>query len=235
MLTTIAPKTTGKIFVSIDIETTGPLTWRDSVVSVGFFIGDDAGNELDVFRVNFDVDWPVFRKCGHCGSCDSPITYGDFDKQCWDEFWSKQPIDMIEACKADARPGGIGWSAIYAYLRHLNKKYGDDIVFVTDNPSFDIAFLDHNLTTNCTLSQPIRYSTITGAYRQIMVSDDMFGMIPDAHRDQAMARIKMLVQPDHNPVNDAHFNYLQVIEALRWKRKLDASLQFSNSNPIGLD
>lgn len=196
-------------YVSVDIETTGPSLTNNKVISIGFFVGDSEGNKLETKRINFSVDWPV-KTNGPVG-----IAYHDFDKQCWDEFWSKQSASVIGELMIDAYYQSAGWEVVNDYLAELETKYGE-IAFVCDNPSFDIAFIDHHLGVHAG-RKPMRYST-TGKYRSIRVSDDMFSMLPKSVQREADTRILQVVQHDHNPVNDAHYNYLQLIEALKWAK-----------------
>ena len=211
--------TSSKIYVSIDIETTGPCPRLHKVISIGIYTGDENGKELDTCRVNFTVVYP------------DPvlgIAYGDFEKQCWDEFMSKQDPAIIEDYKKGAIPEAEGWLVVSRFIADLDLKYGDDIVFVTDNPSFDISFMDYKMSIFNTLrtdqekrAKPMRYTPLTGTYRSILCSDDMFEMLPTSLQKKYMGEIRLLVKHDHNPLNDAKYNYLKLLKALEYRTMME--------------
>lgn len=191
------PKT---ICVAVDIEKCGAL-YIHPVVSVGFYVADsENGQELSRHRFNIKVSWPDGR------------TFGDFEARCWIDFWSKQPVEIIEGCKENALPPEQAWKQIGKFIDSLEKSYpNDNIKFLSDNPSFDIANIDYNLE-KYTGRSPMRYSS-TGKYRSVVAADDMFDMIPKTQKSIAMEEINSVVSHDHNPVNDAHHIFLQYFHA----------------------
>jgi hypothetical protein len=81
-----------EIYVAHDIEKTGSFLIANPVISIGFVVGDGKGAILETQKFNFQVRWPAQND------------YGDFEPRCWDEFWSKQPERIVEACKQDPEP-----------------------------------------------------------------------------------------------------------------------------------
>ena len=43
-------------------------------------------------KFNIEVKWPMVKKNG------KTTEYNDFEKRCYDEFWSKQDKKVIESC-----------------------------------------------------------------------------------------------------------------------------------------
>lgn len=194
------------IFVAHDIEKTGSFISSNPVISVGFYLGDENGNEIDKRRFNLEVNWP-----------DENGNYNDFESRCWNEFWSKQDSNIIEDCKKDCKDQKTSWIEIKDFINDLEKKY-TKIKFLTDNASFDTATIDYNLE-KYTGRAPMRYST-SGKYRSVISSDDMLDMLPEDKFNKVMENIKSKAVHDHNPVNDAKFIYLMYIEAMKYKNLL---------------
>jgi hypothetical protein len=189
-------------YVAHDIEKTGSFLIQNPVISVGFYIGDENGNELEKKRFNMEVNWP------------ETDDYKDFEPRCWNEFWLKQDKSIIDDCKIDAKDQKTSWNELKIFIDSLEEKY-TKIKFLTDNASFDTASIDYNLE-KYTDRVPMRYST-NGKYRGVISADDMLDMLPEDRFNEAMTNIKNNAKHDHNPVNDAKFIYLMYIEAMKYK------------------
>jgi len=182
------------ILIGVDIEKTGKMLMKHPVVSVGFVVCNDKAILLDSKRFNFDITWKMESEGG------------DFEDRCWTEFWSKLPDAVIDAFKADVMTQVEGWRAVAVWLDRLEQTYPPaeyKIMFVNDNPSFDIANIDYNLELHAD-RHPMRY-TSSGQYRTITTVDDAFYMFPRSAIGQIKADINKVVKHDHNPVNDAYF------------------------------
>lgn len=198
---------TTKALVAYDIEKAGALIDKHPVVSVGFFVGDLKGNELETFRINFRVQWPVSKENG--------LDYRDFEPECWDSFWSKLDNNIKDQCLVDVHDFKTGWTKVKKWLVDLESKY-ESIDFLTDNPSFDTACVDYALEKYCN-SKPMRYSS-TNKYRDVIDVDSMFLMvIPHKKKNYIKQSVREKVIIDHNPVNDAHHIYLMYIKTLECK------------------
>ena len=106
---------TTKALVAYDIEKAGALIDKHPVVSVGFFVGDLKGNELETFRINFRVQWPVSKENG--------LDYRDFEPECWDSFWSKLDNNIKDQCLVDVHDFKTGWTKVKKWLVDLESKY----------------------------------------------------------------------------------------------------------------
>lgn len=196
------------VYVAVDIEKTGATFTQHKVMSVGFFVGDRNGKCLETKRFNLDVKFP------------SGDNFGDFEERCWIEFWSKLDSKIVDILTTDPLPQKEGWVSIGKFVDSLEEKYPNaKIKFLTNNASFDIANIDYNLEVHCS-RLPMRYST-KGRYRSVVSADDMLDMLPNSLYTAARERIHNTVKHDHDPVNDAHSIYLQYIEAILYKEKLE--------------
>lgn len=196
------------VYVAVDIEKTGSSFTKHKVMSVGFFVGDRNGKCLETKRVNLDVKFP------------SEGNFGDFEERCWQEFWSKLDSKIIDILTTDQVSQQEGWNQVAKFIDGLEEKYPNTkIKFLTNNTSFDIANIDYNLEVYCS-RLPMRYSS-KGKYRSVISADDMLEMLPNSLYSAARQRIHSVVKHDHDPINDAHSIYLQYIEAILYKERLE--------------
>lgn len=209
------------VFVAIDIEKTGSYLIQNPIISVGFFIGDIEGKTISSHKFNIAVRWPIYI------NDDSEIeSYGDFERRCWVEFWSKLDKKILNKCLQNPTPEKpeIVWQNISRFLNELEEKYPDKkIKFLTDNASFDIASIDYALEKYCGRA-PMRYSS-TGKYRSVISADDMFDMLPNLIQDKYKKEIDEIVIHDHDPVHDAQFIYLQYVYAMRYYKLMNLMMR----------
>lgn len=179
------------VYVSHDIEKAGS-QYKHPVVSLGLCIGDGFGNILHKERINFKVRW-----------------FEDFEQRAVDQFWSKLSDAVMKNFFVPAPLSELeGWTRVRDYLDTLEKDYPEseyNIVFLTDDPSFDTATIDYNLEKHFQ-RLPMRYSS-TGQYRSLRVVDELFDTLPMKTRE----KFKPSVIADHSPDNDAEFLYRQFI------------------------
>ena len=212
-----------EILVSVDIEKAGPYLEQNPVISVGFCVGNTEGEVLEQKRFNIKINWPgEYTSLFHSiiNTISNFFYPRNFDEECWTSFWSKLPTNVIEDCKKNAKDEETTWIEIALYLDELENRYPEDthkIKFLTDNASFDIGNIDYYLE-KYTGRKPMRYSE-SGKYRSIIGSDDMFFMIPERIRKEYSDKIDSQVKHDHNPVNDAHYIYLQYVYAREYANK----------------
>lgn len=210
------PKEKKVILVAHDIEKTGSYLIQNNIISVGFFVGDLEGNKLLTKKFNIRTRWPT-----RCTLTNEIINYGEFEKRCWDEFWSKQPKSVFDSCISPPPEYTIEVArGIKTFLDDLEEKYPEDsykIKFLTDNASFDTASLDYLLEKH-TERAPMRYSK-SGKYRSVISADDMFDMLPSEIKKKAEEEMDKIVKHDHDPINDAHHIYLQYVAAMKYKPK----------------
>ena len=209
-----------KIYVAHDIEKAGCKIMAYPVVSVGFVVADDI-DIISKHKFNILVNWYTITATQnntdneHQDALMSVSDYGDFEKKTVDEFWNRVPIDTQEL-RTNAKPAAEAWADIAAFIDNLETEYSDaEIIFLTDNNSFDTANIDYNLELY-TKRHPMRFST-TGMYRKVLNADDMFSMIPDDEQERLKKQICNHVQANHDPVNDAHYIYEQYFYAQLWR------------------
>lgn len=203
------------IFVAVDIESTGAFVIKNAINSIGFWIGDDVGNTITKQKFNIEVVWPTIDN-------GVVVDYGDFEPKCWDEFWSKLSAEKIEECKANTKPKKEAWNHIRDFIDGLEVQFPEqthNIVFATDNGSFDIAFINYSLELY-TDRAPMRYSS-AGKYRRILQADDAFKTLPKELNTHAWNKIAGVVEHDHDPVNDAHCIYLMAVNVVQYKRTVE--------------
>jgi len=205
----------GSILVAVDIEKCGSNLIAHKVVSIGFVVAHEDGTLIEKKKINFQIEW--FTREYNSNDGTSVLVYGDFEKRCCDEFWSKQPQEIVDACKRNPDPlhPYLGWQEVRLFVDGLEERFPDrKVKFLTDNASFDIAAIDYGLEKYCG-RYPMRYST-DNKYRSVIGADDMFDMIPEPHKSAYNAEIKAIVQHDHDPCNDAHHILLQYVYACRY-------------------
>ncbi len=143
---------------AIDIEAASPT----DIVAIGIACSD--GTKVRICR---KVQWPTIDEKG------CVVEYGDFEKRCWNQYWSTQPKEVIEACKTNP----LSHKAFAEEFKKIVSGWPDDAVIVSDNPSFDISACDWLVYPR----HPIRYSSedgVTGEYRDIIDVDSAGWMIP---------------------------------------------------------
>jgi len=155
---------------------------------------------------------PCFGACvmdelGHCPTDHQFLCYlaqppnTGWDDSCVAQFWKcqKKAIDgqsLYERLLAEASKHGVweprvAMSRFLGWLKRMIGRY-PSLQVVSDNPSYDIAWIDHYLQVYCPAA--VNMSYCTGAWRPII----------DA-RTYAMAKSARLEsnQRNHNPLCDA--------------------------------
>jgi hypothetical protein len=95
----------------------------------------------------------------------------------------------------------------------VQKQKKETLVIITDNPLFDVASLTTLLKLHCD-RKGINYSS-SGEYRDTRDAWERFCMVPVKTQEILKARIQKQVLHDHWPENDAHFIFLQYLEAVK--------------------
>ena len=190
-------------YVALDIEKTGCMHYKHPVVSIGYCVGDGQGNIYTKNKFNLTVNWPTINN-------DNIIDFGDFEPRSWKEFWMKQDNKLIDELKKDTVTQAIGFQAFNMLLKNLEEKYGE-LIFLSDNLSFDIACLDINLERYCN-RRPLRYSSFSDNYQSVLPADDLLYSLPQEIIKEATEKfITPYVKHDHDPMNDAEYIYRQYI------------------------
>lgn len=180
-------------YIAIDIEKAGCLISKHPIVSIGYCIGNDQGDIYKKGKINLKVEWPY-----------------DFEPRCWNSFWSKQSKEMIDNLKENAVEQRDGFVLLNDMISKWERDY-ETIVYLSDNPSFDIANIDYNLEKYCD-RKPLRYSSKDESYQNVISTDDLFYSLNKATTDDIQREfIEPFVKHDHDPANDAEVIYRQYI------------------------
>lgn len=212
MAQTAAPRKT--LLIAVDIEKAGARK-HHPVVSVGIVAGDTEGQVILKTRVNFAVSWPKTYP-SELGAIALVKDYGDFEPRCWDEFWScKIPPSAIEECKANALELHVGWQEVHELIvSTCNLCKGHKVVYLSNNPSFDIAAIDDGFDHIKQL--PLKY-TPDGKYHGDFNPNNMLFMLAPDVQHSCREEVERVVVHDHNPANDAHSIYLTYLQCLKQK------------------
>jgi hypothetical protein len=173
---------------------------------------------FDIESAGSDLDRPVLA-VGVCHGTNL-IDYGkrrwciefqraQIEKRCMDEFWSKHE-DILQTIEKEARNPYIVWKQIARFIDDLETLYPretHDIIFVSDNPAFDIALIDRNLKSMVD-RLPLRY-TKDGMYRTISDPSEQRRWFPK--RKELDEFVKENSIHDHLPDNDAEQIYLMQV------------------------
>lgn len=191
------------IIVAIDIEKAGPLI-SDKIVSIGYVIKKEetmvyescppfierTSVPLNEKMANVRVEWPT----------ESGL--GDFEAKTWNEFWTKQP--NLEQYKVDAKELKDVLGMLVNDLNTYRK--GGELMILSDNPSFDIACIDHFLHVELGMP-PLRY--LYGGYGDVINPMDMMFAHKKMWESESACR-KMT----HNPMENAEV-IMNVYERVR--------------------
>jgi hypothetical protein len=200
------------IYVALDIEKCGPMMSRHPVVSIGYCVGNRHGRVYQLGKFNLHVKWPEFD------ASDEVVDWGDFEPACWRQFWSHQPSELLFALQINTMTQADGFTEFARWLHHLETVMfpRHRIVFVSDNPSFDIGTIDYNLERYCG-QLPVRYSRTCDVYRQVQSPVDMVrGMQPGVfERGMRALPAPYMERAAHDPASDAEHVYRMMLTANR--------------------
>jgi len=129
----------------------------------------------------------------------------------WDDatraFWDKQPASILEASRSDPLPPGEAARAISQHLDECQTLAHDDkarYVMVTDNPAFDVAWIDwlvHQYNPGGTCVQHSRRLGYAG--RHVMNVHERIEGLREAGVWRGRPRRFSRHPHDHTPMNDA--------------------------------
>jgi hypothetical protein len=133
--------------LAIDVETSGPSFAQHALLSIGCSLQNEQKQELDHFSVNIKIPE------GRC-----------FDKECEGLFWDKHKQAKNHIQKSSTSPE-LAMEAFENFIQKIDRSY-TDLILVSDNPCFDVAWIDNYLSVY-TSRKPLRYHSITNSYRMI--------------------------------------------------------------------
>lgn len=194
---------------AVDIEAEGQYVSKNNIVSIGTAHGpamQDDGPAL--MRVSLQPD---------------PTK--SFEPRCLTEFWNRpEQVAQLKIFRAEAVPTH---EALRTFLDTLRKaeeeaaKAGATVYVVSDNPSYDFSFLNHNLDVH--LSHPsLAFSELTGKYRGVCDEWEVLRTVAHKHdlvmlpttpdvRSELEAAVAQRAVHDHMPEHDAAAIYWRTV------------------------
>jgi hypothetical protein len=190
-----------RVWIAVDLESTGN-SYSNPVNSIGMavsIVSESGTEELRRFKWNLAVKEPTFD------DSKNVTDYGDFQKLCWDEFWSKYS-DALQRTLTNPAPVSQedGWKAFNDTVHSLTVEFPVDkyqYTLLSDNPSFDIARIDFQRHT--VGLAPLRFLDC-GKYHSVETPDYAFKVLPKWVQNQINTKVAAVVTYDHSPDNDAH-------------------------------
>ncbi len=112
-----------EIYISIDIETDGPIPGPHSMLSIGNAAFDQFGRLVDTWEANLKT-----------------LPGAQPDSKTKKEFWDKNPKAWA-ACRQDPQPIAKVMSEYVAWLKKLEKQHKGKVVAVCAPSGFDFTFV----------------------------------------------------------------------------------------------
>jgi hypothetical protein len=184
-----------KIF-SVDVETSGPDPLFNGILSIGYCLGDFEGNVLEKKRIDLKLD------------VDQTL-----DSQCFANFWSKPgPAKVLKTIQKNPVSSFQGIKFFVSRLDQFDKHY--DLQIITDNPSFDLYFLNFYISKYLN-RRPLNYK-FGKSYRRITDSRSFqVGKFGNSYKGIVNRHVKQSTNKhDHFPDNDAEYIYRCYIVAM---------------------
>jgi 3' exoribonuclease, RNase T-like len=190
---------------TFDIENRGKSPSRHGILAVGLVIGNQNGDII------FKKQWNL----------EKLFETQDFELRCIDEFWSKQPKELLESLMQNQ----VSAKQFAQEFRELLNKYENGLYILSDNPTFDAGFINYYLDHFGLDS--MQYGSNGKSYRIIHDSDSYAcGAVhaPLSYNwpsDDEIALMLGFKSPDkshlmtHNPTDDASKIYLQFIAVIK--------------------
>lgn len=169
-------------YISIDVETKSRLKSVNSIFNLGLAVQHLDGT-ITKHRFAFD-----------CKDVS-------FQEQVWDEFWSHH-FHIYQDNVADAKPRLEEWKR---FLQTWDELTNDKLkpVILSDNPAFDVAVVDKQLSSmGLGRDYSIRYSP-TGKYIKVMDPSSATFLLNDKTKASLMARVNETAPHTHRAVDDA--------------------------------
>jgi len=172
-------------YLCIDIETGGSHITKHPIISIGTCLVDKFHKEKRRFTFDFDIN--------------------QFEKKCWDNFWSKNQ-HVLSILSRDKK---CTLESFMQYIDDLDLKYNNNVIIISDNVAFDIAFINYALDKYLNRSG-LNYKS-NGKYRMITDQNSfLWAYMPEYRenwiRDDDVIKkfnLSISTHKDHLPDNDA--------------------------------
>lgn len=117
----------GKVYLGFDIETTGQFPTENSMIALGMFLVDNQGKELNKFFVCLKEDG--MKR----------------EERCMTEFWGNF-AELWEFIQTSAIEPLVAMQLAVEWLSKIEMAYGDRLVVLSDNASYDVAWINMYLS-----------------------------------------------------------------------------------------
>ena len=195
-----------KILFAVDIEGSGALLSQHAIIAIGWCVGNMEGKILEKKRVSLKI----------------PFNKG-FEVRCLEQYWKKDKTQMLQLATftTEAVDPETAMKTFIERVRFYDNDY--DVSIVTDNPSYDIMWINYYLDVYLN-HMPLNYYSDQASYRGI--TDPMnFGIRYKIKKDkeetsfvfnktkyfEEMDNFKKSGIHDHWPENDAEGIYKKTL------------------------
>jgi len=204
--------TTKPHFLAIDIETGGP---NKPIFAIGCVLFQIENKQMITIEEKLFSYAPTIPKSNIVETNETNIqveniNYGDFDINTWDKFWLKHQdtLKYISSISEYLDEQSV-INAFYSWWLITTKNY-HNLRIISDNPSFDIGYLDSRISLNRIgkTAKPLA-NQWRGKNWYYVTPLDQFSIewiiLCGQNGKQCLESIYQLcpVQSDHNPINDA--------------------------------
>jgi hypothetical protein len=196
--------------VAFDVEATGCVVGVHNIVSVGVSTWDSRTNVVKPrLAMNLLVHWWSETSDGRI------VQLGDFERECVVGFWKKLPAEAVRDMKTNPQTRLQAATQLATLLDTLQRDYqGMRIVLLSDNPSFDIGWLDSLLGTLG--RRPIRFGP-KREYREVIDTDSLLIGFPLVVQESIEAEARASVRGlAHLPWVDASIICHTFVLAMRY-------------------
>lgn len=178
---------------AVDVESTGPRIGYHSLLSIGCCCleinGEHAPQIIDRFLVT--IEWPN-------GLVFDPTTL---------HFWKQHPAALVCNTSNTVAPEKAA-ELLLAHIKkiqHMAFVRKAQYVIVTDNPYYDVSWIDYLLRQYCPDALPLRHNYFTGwmPSRQLVNINERLQGMRDIGVYLNMDGFCTTVVADHTPLNDA--------------------------------
>jgi hypothetical protein len=181
-----------EMYLSVDIETSGPSVIQNGILAIGICLADIVGNTLFKKRIDVQLD-----------------SIHSFDPVCVENFWLKPgPQKVLKVIQANPIPAEDAIKSFIDFVDECDSKYRLEII--SDNPTFDFYFLNFYLDKYLQ-RKPLNYK-FGHIYRTLTDSTSFLrGCFGPKYRNMIVKFPG--IKHDHFPENDAEYILMCYIQS----------------------
>lgn len=198
----------GKYYLGLDVETTGQHLSKNAMIAMAFSILDSDAKIVDEFKAC------MFIPQGTC-----------WEERCKREFWMHH-FELLDRISQEAILPIDAMNYFVIWLDDMDIKYGKNLILLTDNPQFDVAWVNLYLSLFTTrMNLYYRYDSFTKNYefRRIWDTDSAMhggllvrnGSVVEWGVEDALGVQNPFWKNDHDVMNDARnvaANYIMFVK-----------------------